>query len=101
MSGKITVDEVAVAQARAIAARAQLAETIKVIRHRTNPQVIASDVATSIKVRGNHAVQTVVESARQRPWEAGISAALVGLFLVRGPIYRTLFGRKKSDKIKR
>jgi len=102
MSGRIVVDDVAIAQARATAARAQLAETVQILRHRTNPQVIAEDVATSLKIRGNDAVQTVIESARQRPWEAGISAAVVGLFLIRGPIYRTLRGRKKKfDKMKR
>ena len=90
---------VVAAQARATAARAQLANTFSALQRRANPQSFASDLAANLKVRGTDAVQGAVTTARENPVAAGIGVALAGLFLARGPIFR-LF-RRKPARLKR
>ncbi|WP_010217157.1 DUF3618 domain-containing protein [Sphingomonas sp. PAMC 26621] len=97
-----TTDSVALAQARANAARAQLADTIGILQKRANPQTLASDVAENLKVRGTEAVTTAVETARKNPVATGIVGAVLGSFLVVGPVSRLLRGRKPAkSKLKR
>jgi hypothetical protein len=90
---------VAVAQARADAARARLSQTFGALQRRASPQAIATDLAANLKVRGNDAVQGAIVGARENPVAAGIGVVLTGLFLARGPIFR-LF-RRKPDRMKR
>ncbi|MEG3175699.1 DUF3618 domain-containing protein [Sphingomonas sp. RB3P16] len=82
--------KLALAQARADAARAQLSTTISALQHRTSPQVLAQDVADTIRERSMDALSGAVETARRRPVPTGIGVALVGLFLARGPIAKSL-----------
>lgn len=98
MNDKST-DSVTLAQARADAARAQLAETISTLQKRANPQTLASDVAENLKMRGNEALTTAVETARQNPVVTGVVGAVLGSFLIGGPISR-LLGRRKPAKPK-
>lgn len=102
MSDTPATNSIALAQARADAARAQLAETIGTLQKRANPQTLASDVAENLKVRGNEALTSAVETARQNPVVTGVVGALLGSFVLGGPISRLLRGRKpKKHKLKR
>lgn len=90
MTGRAIGTRLALAQASAEQARARLSETIGTLQHRASPQMLAQDVAESLKARGVDAVLGVVESARRRPARFGVAAAVLGLWLARGPIVRAL-----------
>lgn len=90
MTGRAIGARLALAQAEAEQARARLADTIGTLQHRASPQVLAHDMAESLKTRGVDAVVGAIESARRRPLRFGIAAAVLGLWLARGPIVRAL-----------
>jgi hypothetical protein len=95
-----STNSVALAQARADAARARLGETFEALQKRANPQTLASDVAEKMKVRGTEALTTAVETARQNPVATGVVGALIGSFFIRGPIHWVLGGFRKPAKAK-
>uniref|UniRef100_UPI0035CA960C DUF3618 domain-containing protein n=1 Tax=uncultured Sphingomonas sp. TaxID=158754 RepID=UPI0035CA960C len=86
MKGPTIGTRLALAQASADAARARLAGTITELQHRASPNVIAHDVAESLKERGMEALTGAVDTAKRRPVPVGIGLTVFGLFLARGPI---------------
>jgi Protein of unknown function (DUF3618) len=82
--------KVAVAQARADAARARLSATIGALQHKASPQTMAQDVADTLKERGKEAVAVAVDTAKRQPVPVGIGVGLLGLFLARGPIAKLI-----------
>jgi hypothetical protein len=81
---------IALAQARAAAARARLSATIGALQQRAKPQVLAHDVAESLKQKGRAALGGAIDTARRRPVPVGIGLTLFGLFLARGPIAKAI-----------
>lgn len=90
MTGRTIGTRLALAQARAEEARARLANTISTLQHRASPQVLAQDMADSLRARGADAVRSAVDGARRRPARVGIALAALGLFLARGLIMRAV-----------
>jgi hypothetical protein len=82
--------KVALAQARADAARARLSTTVSALQHKASPQVMAQDVADTIKERGMEAMAVAVDTAKRQPVPVGVGLGLLGLFLARGPIVKLL-----------
>lgn len=78
------------AQAKADAARAQFSRTIGTIQHRVSPNVIAHDMADTIKERSIEALTEAVDTAKRRPVQVGIGVTLAGLFFARGAIAKAL-----------
>lgn len=85
-----TTARIALAQARADAARARLSRTIGTLQQRARPQVLAHDVAETLKVRGRAALTGAVETARRRPVPVAIGLSVFGLFLARGAIAKAV-----------
>ena len=81
---------IASAQAKAVAARARLSNTIGALQHRASPTVIAHDVADSIKEHGREALTGAVDTVKRRPVQVGVGVAVFGLFLARGAIAKAL-----------
>lgn len=90
MTGRAAVDPVVAARARADAARARLSGTLGQLQHRASPQVLAQDVAATLKERGVDALTGLADTARRRPVAAGVAVAAIGLFLVRGQVFGLL-----------
>lgn len=82
--------KVALAQARADAARARLSTTVSALQHKASPQVMAQDVADTIKERGMEAMAVAVDTAKRQPVPVGVGLGLLGLFLARGPIAKLI-----------
>ncbi|MGY2732563.1 DUF3618 domain-containing protein [Sphingomonas sp. UYP23] len=82
--------KIALAQARADAARARLSATISALQHKASPQVMAQDVADTLKERGKEAVTFAVDTAKRQPVPVGIGLSVLGLFFARGPISKVI-----------
>ena len=82
--------KVALAQARADAARARLSTTVSALQHKASPHVMAQDVADTIKERGMEAMAVAVDTAKRQPVPVGVGLGLLGLFLARGSIAKLL-----------
>lgn len=82
--------KVALAQARADAARARLSTTVSALQHKASPQVMAQDVADTIKERGMEAMAVAVDTAKRQPVPVGVGLGLLGLFFARGPIAKLI-----------
>ncbi|MET3762415.1 DUF3618 domain-containing protein [Sphingomonas sp. UYEF23] len=82
--------KVALAQARADAARARLSTTVSALQHKASPQVMAQDVADTIKERGMEAMAVAVDTAKRQPVPVGVGLGLLGLFLARGQIAKLI-----------
>lgn len=91
--------KVALAQARADAARARLSATVGALQHKASPQVMAQDVAETLKECGREAVAVAVDTAKRQPVPVGVGFGLIGLFLARGPIAK-LIRRATASKSK-
>ncbi len=83
MTGPAPVSRLAVAQARAAAARARLSGTIGQLQERARPTSLVHDVTETLKERGTDVVVGLVDTAKARPARTGAVLALVGLFLAR------------------
>ena len=90
MSGRTIGNRLAIAQARAEAARSNFGETLGRLQHRASPQVLAQDVAETLKQRGIDALIGMADTAKREPARVGIALALLGLFLGRRQILRVL-----------
>lgn len=97
MSDPTANPRIALAQARAAAARARLSGAIAELQHRAKPQVLAHDIAESLKEKGRQALNGAVDTAKRRPVPVGIGLAMFGLFLARGPIAKALRHATRSD----
>ena len=96
MTGRAIGTRLALAQARADAARARLSDTLGTLQHRASPQVFAHDVAETLKERGRDAVLQLADTAKRRPARFGIALVIVGLFLSRRQITRLLWRKPGS-----
>lgn len=85
--------DVAVAQARAAAARAQLNVTVERLQARLEPAVLARNAVETVSGGGQRALAASRGVARRNPAVLAGAAALIGLLLVRKPLARRLFGR--------
>ena len=90
MTGRAIGKRLAVAQARADAARTDFAATLGKLQHRASPQALAQDAADTLKRRGVDALIEFADAAQRKPARTGLGLLLLGLFLGRRPIFRAL-----------
>lgn len=88
MSDPTPEERVALAEARAAAARARLADTIGALQRRARPQVLAKDVANTIRGSGRKALDGALANVKRRPLHLGLAVILLGLVLARRPLLR-------------
>ena len=83
MTRPIVPSPLALAQARAQAARARLSGTIAELQERAKPTSLVHDMAETIKERGTGLALGLVDTAKRKPAHVGAVVTLVGLFLAR------------------
>lgn len=88
MSGSATEKRLAIAQARADAARARLSITIAALQERARPTSLVHDVTATLKGRGTAMALAVVDTAKRKPARTGAIVAVIGLFFARRPLSR-------------
>jgi sirohydrochlorin ferrochelatase len=94
MSSDPDAATVALAQARAAAARQRLSETAGTLQARLNPRVVARDAVDGLTESGEKALRTGVETARAHPDAVMVGASIAIAWLTRRRI-AWLFKRRK------
>ena len=85
-------DELRRARARSAAARETLTRTIVEIQHRLSPRVLMEEAGQELREKAVDLFDQGIAQARARPGVvAAIGAALLA-YLLRGPIFRALWG---------
>jgi hypothetical protein len=84
-------DNVALARARADAAKARLDDSIADLRERVDPRTLARHATDGLREQGEAAVAV----AKRNPGIAAGAAAAAGLLLIRRPVM-ALFGRGRT-----
>lgn len=88
--------DIAVAEARATAAKLRLTATLAALQARLAPKALAREAAHGLIAKGQDFAQGGLDAAKKHPLPlAGVAAAL-GLFLARKPIAK-LITRSRSD----
>ncbi|UYY58915.1 DUF3618 domain-containing protein [Sphingomonas sp. S2-65] len=87
--------ELIAAQAQVDAARTRLFGTVGEIKQRLEPRNIAEDAMDRVTTGLTSAAQRGADAARERPYAAAGVAAGIGLFLMRGWIFKRLRRRSK------
>lgn len=88
--------EVALARARAAAARAKLDASVEQAKVRLNPRALAGDALDGARLKAGELAGDAVDGVRQRPALAAAVAGALGLLLARKPITRLI--RRDTDE---
>lgn len=83
MSSDPDAATVALAEARAAAARRQLGETVGTLQARLNPRIVARDAVDGLTESGEKALRTSVETARAHPSAVMVGASIALAWLTR------------------
>lgn len=82
--------DIARARLRAVRAKAQLTDTLRVLKARFMPRAIARHLAVATKEKAVDVAEATVDTVKARPGVAVGVAALAALFLARKPIARAI-----------
>lgn len=88
----ITDDELRRAEARSAQARQTLTATIVEIQQRLNPRNLMEDAGQELREKAVELFDQGIAQARARPGMVAAIAAAILAYLLRGPIFRMIWG---------
>ena len=86
----MSLAEIEAAKRRALAAKAQLGETLAEVQDRLSPGSLAEEAWDGVKDKGADLAEGALEAVRSRPKAVSLALGAFALFLARAPLKRAV-----------